>query len=131
MIGFINGCFDIIHVGHVEILKFAKQNCDYLIVALDTDERIKNSKGDSRPFNALLDRKKVIESIRYIDEVRDFSTDDELRQMIKEINPDVMIEGEEYRDKNIIGSENAKKILFFRRLDEHSTTKILESSSDR
>lgn len=131
MIGFINGCFDVIHIGHVEILKFAKQNCDYLIVALDTDERIRNSKGNTRPFNTLPDRKKVIESIRYVDEVRDFSTDDELREIIKEINPDVMIEGEEYRDKDIIGSENAKKILFFRRLDGYSTTKILENSSDR
>jgi len=131
MIGFINGCFDVIHIGHVEILKFAKQNCDYLIVALDTDERIKNSKGNSRPFNALHDRKKVIESIRYVDEVKVFSTDDELRKIIKEINPDVMIEGEEYKDKDIIGSENAKKILFFRRLNGYSTTKILENSSDR
>ena len=131
MIGFINGCFDVIHVGHVEILKFAKQNCDYLIVALDTDERIKNSKGSSRPFNALHDRKKVIESIRYVDEVKVFSTNDELRKIIKEINPDVMIEGEEYKDKDIIGSENAKKILFFRRLNGYSTTKILENSFDR
>lgn len=131
MIGFINGCFDVVHIGHIEILKFAKQNCNYLIVALDSDRRIRNSKGSSRPFNTLSDRKKVIESIKYVDEVRDFSTDTELKKLIKQINPDVMIEGAEYREKYIIGSEYAKRIIFFRRVDGYSTTKILEHPFDR
>ena len=67
-----NGCFDVIHRGHIESLKFAKSLGDRLVVGLDTDEKVRSAKGESRPFNVLEDRMKVLESIRYVDEVIPF-----------------------------------------------------------
>ena len=67
--GFITGCFDVLHVGHIAILKYSKSHCDHLTVALDTDERVSAAKGPNRPFNTLSDRKAVIKSIKYVDEV--------------------------------------------------------------
>lgn len=130
-IGFINGCFDVLHVGHINILKFAKMNCDYLIVAIDSDDRIKKSKGSDRPFNKRDDRIEFLKSIRYVDEVLTFNTDQDLENILEKIKPDVMIEGEEYRNKKVIGSRFAKELKYFRRIDGYSTTKILESSTSR
>lgn len=130
-IGFVNGCFDILHIGHISLFEFSKSKCDFLIVAIDSDDRIKQNKGSKRPFNNLQDRMKMLASIRFIDEVTYFRTDEQLSDLVKKHNPDVMIVGEEYRDKCVIGSQYAKKILFFRKLDGYSTTKILEDSIDR
>jgi rfaE bifunctional protein nucleotidyltransferase chain/domain len=130
-VGFVNGCFDILHVGHVKLLSFAKTKCDYLIVAIDSDERVASLKGQDRPFNKLNDRASMLTAIRYVDEVRSFVTVSELESTIESIHPDVMIVGSDYENKKVIGAEFAKELLFFRRIDGYSTTKILENSSDR
>ena len=130
-IGFVNGCFDILHVGHIFLFEFSKLHCDHLIVAIDSDDRIKQSKGDKRPFNNLQDRLIMLRSVKYIDEVVFFCIDNELCNLVKNYNPDIMVVGEEYKDKSFIGSQYAKKILFFRKLDGYSTTKILENSVNR
>tara|TARA_R110002167_G_C12488011_1_gene635167 strand:- start:34 stop:444 length:411 start_codon:yes stop_codon:yes gene_type:complete len=130
-VGFVNGCFDILHVGHVKLLSFAKTKCDYLIVAIDSDERVAFLKGQDRPFNKLNDRASMLTAIRYVDEVRSFMTVSELESTIESIRPDVMIVGSDYENKKVIGAEFAKELLFFRRIDGYSTTKILENSSDR
>ena len=57
---FVNGCFDVLHRGHIELFEFAKSQGEYLIVALDTDARVKKQKGENRPFNSLTDRKKIV-----------------------------------------------------------------------
>lgn len=128
---FVNGCFDIIHRGHVELLEFAKSHGEYLVVALDTDERVRHSKGDARPFNCLNDRKKVVSSIGVVDWVESFSSDEELTALVKQYAPDTMVVGSDYQDKTVIGSEFAKEIRFFERIDGYSTTKILQNSTDR
>jgi D-beta-D-heptose 7-phosphate kinase/D-beta-D-heptose 1-phosphate adenosyltransferase len=130
-VGFVNGCFDILHVGHIELLSFAKTKCDHLVVAIDSDARVVSLKGQDRPFNDLEDRMLMLSAIRHVDEVKSFATASELESIVREINPDVMIVGSDYKDKEVVGSKHAKELLFFRRIDGYSTTKILENSSDR
>lgn len=130
-VGFINGCFDVLHVGHVELIKFARSKCDYLLVALDTDERVASFKGPDRPFNSLQDRMTMMRALKGVDEVRSFSTTPQLENLIKLYQPDVMIVGSDWEGKKVIGGEHAKELIYFRRIDGYSTTKILESASDR
>ena len=120
----INGTFDILHIGHIRILNFAK-SIGSVRVGLDTDERVSEKKGNERPFNKLSDRIEFISAINGVDSVVSFGTDDELRSCIKEYEPDVMVIGDEYKYKPIIGGNLAKEIQFFNRVDGYSTSKIL------
>lgn len=122
----VNGCFDVLHRGHLEMLKYAKSLGDYLIVGIDADWRVSNAKGDSRPFNNQQDRKFLLESIKFVDKVIIFETDPELRGLIYSLSPITMVIGSDYKDKDVIGSEYAKKVVFFDRIGFYSTTKILE-----
>ena len=125
-----NGCFDILHRGHVELFKFCKSQGDYLVVGIDTDSRVKESKGPSRPFNNQEDRKFFLESIKYIDKVVLFSTDEELGQRLVESNVDTMIVGSDWKGKRVVGQEKVNKVLFFDRIGTYSTTNILEANND-
>lgn len=126
--GFINGCFDILHIGHIEMLNECKSKVNVLIVAIDEDNRIKNLKGKNRPFNNMEDRKKMLMNLKAVDVVFSFSSDEELKNLVKCLKPDIMMVGEEYKNKKVIGSEYAKELKFFRRLDGYSTTKILQNT---
>jgi D-beta-D-heptose 7-phosphate kinase/D-beta-D-heptose 1-phosphate adenosyltransferase len=123
---FVNGTFDIIHPGHLELLYYAKTLGDYLLVALDTDDRVKSLKGLSRPINNLKTRKMILNSFKPVDHVVSFSTDNELENIVRSYEPDVMIVGSDYKEKNVIGSKYAKKIVFFERIEEFSSTKVIE-----
>ena len=125
-----NGCFDILHRGHVELFKFCKSQGDYLVVGIDTDTRVKESKGPSRPFNSQEDRKFFLEAIKYIDKVVLFSTDSELGQRLVENNVDTMIVGSDWKGKIVVGQEKVNKVLFFDRIGTYSTTNILEANND-
>ena len=122
-----NGCFDILHRGHIELFKYAKSLGNWLVVGVDTDERVKKSKGDSRPFNTLKDRVAMLESIIYIDEVVAFSEDSELETCVLQSDATIMVIGSDYRGKRVIGAQYVDEIKFFDRLGEYSTTKTLES----
>ena len=126
-----NGCFDIIHRGHIELFKYAKTLGDYLIVGVDTDRRVKASKGDTRPINRLEDRIEMLSSIKYIDEVVQFDTDHQLDSQVSLSGADIMVIGSDYENKKVIGSRHVKEVKFFRRIDGYSTTKIVQSSSSR
>lgn len=130
-IGFVNGCFDILHVGHVSLLEFCKSQCDHLVVAIDSDEKVKVSKGKDRPFNNLKDRIVMLKSIRYVDEVRSFRSSEELEDLVEYIQPDIMVVGSDWKGKEVIGSKFAKELKYFRRLDGYSTTAILENTTNR
>ncbi len=130
-VGFVNGCFDILHVGHIEMLRYAKSLCDHLIVAIDTDDRVKQSKGPTRPFNPCSDRKHMLMALKVVDEVTVFSTDEELVSLVRHYKPDIMVVGSDWENKKVIGSEHAKELKFYRKIDGYSTTKILERSSSR
>ena len=120
-----NGCFDVLHRGHIELFKYAKSLGDYLVVGVDTDERIRASKGTSRPFNTIEDRVVILESIKYIDEVVWFDADYELDTQVLLSHAEIMVVGSDYKDKEVIGSRHVQEIRFFDRIDGYSTTNIL------
>lgn len=128
---FVNGCFDLIHKFHIELLNFAKSHGEVLYVAIDSDKRVKQLKGPTRPIHNQEDRKFLLENLKAVDRVLLFNTDEELTDLVKIIKPDIMVVGSDYKDKRVIGSEYAKKLLFFDRIDEYSTTKIIQSIIDR
>lgn len=124
----VNGCFDILHRGHLELFKFAKSQGSFLIVGIDSDKRVKSNKGTSRPINNQEDRKFFLECIKYIDKVVVFDNDYELETCVSLHNIDYLIVGSDYRDKDVIGSEYAKEVIFFDRIGNYSTTNILEKT---
>lgn len=128
---FVNGCFDVLHRGHIELFEFAKSHGDRLIVAIDSDARVKSMKGKDRPFHNQTDREFVLRSIRYIDDVRIFDSAEDLEKLTLEIQPHTMIVGSDWKDKEVIGSQHAKELKFFNRIGDYSTTKILQHSTDR
>ena len=123
----VNGSFDILHPGHIELLDFAKTQGDYLLVAIDTDRRIKQLKGDSRPINSETDRQTMLLSLKSVDDVVLFDSDDQLLDLVR--SSDIMVKGSDYRDKPIIG-EALVEVIFYERT-EHSTTKIIQDIIDR
>jgi rfaE bifunctional protein nucleotidyltransferase chain/domain len=122
-----NGCFDVLHRGHIELFKYAKSLGKYLVVGIDEDDRIKNSKGPERPINTLEDRKTMLESIRYIDEVVTFSSDTELEKQVMLSDASIMVVGSDYKGKRVIGSQFVEEVKFFDRINKYSTTNIVNS----
>ena len=126
---FVNGCFDVLHVGHIKLFEFCKKQSDWLIVALDSDERVSAAKGKGRPINNLADRTYFLESIGYVDKVLSFSTDKQLEDLIQDISPDLMVVGSDWREKKVIGGNYSKKLIFFDRIGDYSTTNILRGKA--
>mgnify|MGYP003659649361 FL=1 len=122
----VNGCFDVLHRGHIELLEYARSLGDSLVVGIDTDERVKTNKGPFRPFNDLNDRKYFLESIRHVDKVVSYSTDGELENHLIENNIQVMVIGSDWKGKRVVGQQHCKQLVFFDRIGDYSTTKILE-----
>ena len=127
-VGFTNGCFDILHIGHIRLFEFVREHCDTLVVAIDSDERVKALKGPSRPLNNEGDRSYVLKGLVAVDEVLIFNSAQQLRDIVQQLAPDLMVVGDDYRDREVIGSEYAKELKFFEKIDGYSTTKIIESS---
>ena len=121
---FVNGTFDLIHCGHLALLNRARSLGDYLLVAIDEDERVKRLKGSSRPINSVYERKALLQNLRAVDEVQTFGSDQQLEAIIQAYAPSVMMVGGDYRDKRVIGAEHAKQLVFFDRLDDYSSTQI-------
>ena len=128
---FVNGCFDVLHCGHIKLFKYAKSLGDKLIVAVDADKKVKEFKGNNRPVNRLQDRVELLRSIRFIDEVLSFDTKKKLEQIIEKINPDVLVVGSDWQGKEVVGSKYAKEVRFFERIDGYSTTQILQDFINR
>ena len=120
-----NGCFDVLHRGHIELFKFAKLQGNHLVVGLDSDEKVKRDKGSDRPLNTFEDRKEVLLSIRYIDDVWYFDSRNGLVELIKKYQPDVMVIGSDWKGRDVVGEELVDKVKFFDRVGDYSTTEIL------
>jgi D-beta-D-heptose 7-phosphate kinase/D-beta-D-heptose 1-phosphate adenosyltransferase len=103
-VGFTNGCFDILHPGHVSLLAFARGQCDRLIVALNTDDSVRRLKGAARPVNALAQRAQVMAAIRYVDGVVAFGEDTPLA-LITALVPDVLVKGADYAVDQVVGGD--------------------------
>lgn len=128
---FVNGTFDILHLGHVKLLKYAKSLGDYLLVAIDSDIRVNQLKGPNRPINTELERKDILLSLKSVDEVAVFNSDQDLIDIIKEYQLDIMVKGSDYIDKPIIGQEYCPDIKFFTMLNDYSTTKKIQDIATR
>ena len=123
---FVNGTFDVLHIGHLRLFNYAKEHGDYLLVAIDSDRRIEEKKGPGRPINHYNDRREFLLNLESVDEVQEFDSDQDLTDIVKDYQPDVMIVGAEYKDGTVIGSEHAKELKFFERIYGYSTTRIVD-----
>ena len=124
----LNGTFDVLHLGHIKLFQHAKELYpnSTICVGVDTDDRVRQLKGPNRPINPLAFRVEFLKSIRFIDEVRTFQTDSDLRNEIASFNPDVMCIGDDYRHHTIIGEELIPHIEYVGRFDSLSTTSLIE-----
>ncbi len=123
---FVNGSFDLLHTGHLDMLFYAKSLGAHLHVAIDTDKRIAEHKGTDRPVNPLHIRKAIMQSLKPVDSVSVFGSDQELINTIRAYSPDIMVKGSDWQGKPIIGEEFCKQIIFYERVNDESTTKIIE-----
>tara|TARA_R110002110_G_scaffold18474_2_gene77563 strand:- start:169 stop:558 length:390 start_codon:yes stop_codon:yes gene_type:complete len=123
----VNGCFDVLHRGHFEMLEYAKSLGDYLMVGIDSDQKVKKDKGNDRPFNGAEDRKFALESIKYVDKVLIFNSRAGLKYLIKLLEPDYMVIGSDWRGKTVVGEQYCTELKFFDRIEGYSTTNILEN----
>jgi len=113
------------------MFKHAKMLGDCLVVAIDDDVRVKEYKGHDRPFNSQSDREYILRSLKFVDDVIVFGSDQKLIEIIQYLEPDIMMVGSDWRNKKIIGSEHAKEVIFFERINEYSTTKIIQHFASR
>ena len=121
-----NGCFDILHRGHIELFRYAKSLGDELVVGIDTDEKVKLDKGEDRPINNLQDRMYMLQSIKYIDKVIPFDSTEDLSNTIKWYSPNIMVIGSDWKGKTVIGDLFTDKLVFFDRIKGYSTTNFLK-----
>jgi D-beta-D-heptose 7-phosphate kinase/D-beta-D-heptose 1-phosphate adenosyltransferase len=126
---FTNGCFDILHRGHIELFKFCRSLGNNVIVGLNTDRSIRENKGNSRPINSQEDRKLILESIRYIDNVILFDEKTPYK-LINQIKPDIIVKGGDYSAKDVVGSDICK-VVIFDYVKGYSTTRLLQDITDR
>ena len=132
-LGFTNGCFDILHIGHISLLKQAKEKCDYLIVGLNSDSSVRDLKGPDRPINKESSRKQILQALQYVDEVIVFAELTPIN-LIKDISPDFLIKGADYDAENIVGSDYVKsyggKVIRVNLIEGVSSTKIMKNIRD-
>jgi D-beta-D-heptose 7-phosphate kinase/D-beta-D-heptose 1-phosphate adenosyltransferase len=128
---FVNGTFDILHRGHIELLNYAKSLGDKLYVGIDSDRRVKEKKGKTRPIYKEEERKFFLENIKAVDEVLSFDSDFELFNLVNTIQPNFMVVGSDWKGKNVIGSEHAHRLVFFDRIGDYATTKTIHDIISR
>lgn len=123
---FTNGCFDLLHRGHIAYLKEAKSYGDILVVGLNSDISVRNLKGAPRPINPQEDRKYILESLSFVDFVIIFNEDTPYN-LIKAIMPDILVKGGDYKGQNIVGSDLAKEVKILDFVPNKSTTNIIKT----
>lgn len=128
---FVNGAFDVLHSGHLDMLYYAASLGSHLLVAIDTDTRIEYNKGKGRPFNPLSTRKYLMSSLKPVSSVAVFDTDQDLIDIIKRFAPDIMVKGSDWKGKPIVGEEYCKEVVFYERTNGESTTKTIQDFIDR
>ena len=129
----LNGCYDILTPAHIELFSVARSLAGTegrVVVGLDSDDKVRKSKGPSRPINPFIDRKIMLESIRYIDLVLEFNDRNELENLIKMIEPDIMLLGGDWRHGDVVGREFCQDVRFLDRRQGYSTTEIIRRCKD-
>ena len=131
-VGFTNGCFDLLHQGHLYSISEAKKKCDYLIIGLNSDVSVAKLKGSNRPIDEQAYRVLKLSKLSDVDAIIIFNDDTPLR-LIKDINPDILFKGVDYKDREIVGSkfvkENGGKVELLDFLDGYSTSNLIKNSS--
>lgn len=132
-IAFTNGCFDILHLGHVTYLESAKKMADILVLALNSDHSVKKIKGSMRPVTKLRERQKIIAALESVDYVTAFSESTPLK-LITKLKPDIIVKGGDWRVEDIVGkdfvSSYGGKAVNIKYLKGHSTSDVLKKLSD-
>lgn len=121
----LNGCFDVLHHAHFKMIEFASTFGEIIVIGIDSDRRVKELKGNDRPFHSEEERKYNLERIKGVGKVVIFDSSELLEQIIKSYAPDIFVIGSDYKGKPIIGERYAKSIVYFNRMEDFSTTKIL------
>lgn len=129
-VGFTNGCFDIVHAGHVALLAAARAQCDRLIVALNSDPGVERLKGKGRPVNGLADRSAVIAAVESVDAVISFDDDTPL-ELIARLQPDVLVKGGDYTIESVVGAAEVEaaggRVVLVDLVDGRSTTRLIDA----
>lgn len=123
---FVNGTFDILHVGHIRLLNFARSLGTRLFVAIDSDSRVQELKGPARPINPVNERKEMLRNLKAVNEVESFNSEEELVMWIKQIRPYIIVVGSDWKNKPVIGSEYARELVFYDRIEGYSTTNKIQ-----
>ncbi len=131
-----NGCFDILHPGHIDGLRQMKEMGGWVVVALNSDESVRRIKGPSRPVNSYQARASALLNTGHVEEVIQFTEEDELREIVKSLKPDHMVKDSEYRDQRITGQDELEAyggtVIYQDRLPGRpSTTKAIEQMKAR
>ena len=127
----VNGTFDILHRGHLELLNFARSKGDTLLVAIDTDRRVKELKGDARPINNQEDRKFHLENLKAVDGVMFFDSKEELIEIMKGWQPDIYVKGSDWKASTGTAHQYSKEVIYYDRVGDYSTTKTIQDIIDR
>ena len=127
---FTNGCFDILHSGHIKCLQFCKNQGDILVVGLNNDDSIKKIKGPERPINNIEERSTMLSLFDFIDYIIIFSQDTPYN-ILKLLKPLKIVKGSDYNIENIIGSEFANDVLLFNYIENKSSTSIIDKIKNK
>ena len=125
----VNGTFDILHPGHLALLNYARSLGSSLTVAIDSDRRVQELKGNSRPVNTQIERELMLRNLRAVDDVVIFDSDQELVDIVAQCS--IMVKGSDYRGRPIVGQDVCTELVFFERINGHSTTEKIQHITSR
>jgi D-beta-D-heptose 7-phosphate kinase/D-beta-D-heptose 1-phosphate adenosyltransferase len=128
----VNGTFDVLHPGHVALLNTARSYGDHLIVAIDTDRRVRELKGEQRPINNQYDRRIMLANLKAVDIVEFFDSKEELITLMQRYQPDIYVKGSDWKhDTESTAHQYSKKVIYYDRIEPYSTTKTIQDIIDR
>lgn len=127
---FTNGCFDIVHIGHIRLLEFAKSLGSKLIVGVNSDASIRRLKGTERPINNEIDRCILLRAIKYVDEVYLFQEDTPYN-LIYNSKPDIIVKGGDYTPNQVVGNDIVSEVVIFDYIKGYSTTNIIKRAKEK
>ena len=123
-IGFTCSCSDLLHAGHILMLKDAKEQCDKLIVGLQTDPSIDRPLTKNKPIQSLKERKIQLEAVRYVDDIFVYETESDLIDLLKLVKPDIRILGSDYKDEKFTGDDLNIPIYYHERDHDYSSSDL-------
>ena len=128
----VNGTFDVLHPGHIALLNSARSYGDHLVVAIDTDRRVKELNGEQRPINCQSDRKVMLSNLKAVDIVEFFDSTADLIKLMELYKPDVYVKGSDWKhDKGSTAEQYCKQVIYYDRVGDYSTTKTIQDIINR